>query len=253
MNKIEKLPIEISLKIFDLLEYEDIIRFADTNEKFNKLFNENKDLIFSRLIKRDFLPTQSQEEVYIMLHKLKNNFIDLEKLDLILDHLQNFDDGIDEDELRCFQGFLNHTDPIYHIQEIIEFDFFNINLYIKLGYDINSVDQDGNNILLYILTDEEERDEQIIEIEQFCRVIDINAVNNEGDSALLIASRRDSLENLESILKCNPDINVVNNKGENVFSYDNELGFHLYEYVKKNKLRLDPDIEKSMKILLKIK
>ena len=236
---LNNLPNELILKIISLLQNKDIVNLRSVDKTFKKMIDRNKKYIYSDLIKKDFLCSKNNEDTYKMFYSMKKTFFDISKMNKILNK-------------KCY-NFLNkdnHCDLLY--KELINSERENkiyLNVYIDLGYNINSVDKNGDTIVMKLLHNLDI--DEIGYLKSFD--IDFNIKNNKGENFFLIACKncngeklskvveiignnldiecRDNngntplLKSLENwwigetfvkLLEYNPNINSVNNYGENI-------------------------------------
>lgn len=90
-----------------------------------------------------------------------------------------------------------------------------INYFLSKGVDVNKVDNEGNSVFMRAAASGKT---DVLEI-LLPRIKNINLVNKKGLSALSFAVRSNSPEVISYLIEKGADINVIDNNGENLASY----------------------------------
>lgn len=90
-----------------------------------------------------------------------------------------------------------------------------INYFIEKGVDVNKVDNEGNSVFMRAAAFGKT---DVLDL-LLPRIKDINLVNEKGLSALTFAVRSNSPEVVGYLIEKGADINIVDNSGENLASY----------------------------------
>jgi ankyrin repeat protein len=99
-----------------------------------------------------------------------------------------------------------------------------------IDFDINSVDDNGNNIVHYICKNTNDHGEQVEKWLDCIRLVKkispelLNKKNNNGETPAFLATKCKSFLILQKLLEFEIDSNVINNEGENIIHYISKYG-----------------------------
>src|SRR3990167_610643 len=139
---------------------------------------------------------------------------------------------------KCVEMLLKHTINNHPSKTLSEEYIYNlfvcayrmssswINFLIEKGFDINSKNSHGENILFYIVRSKNLFLKSIEQINHLKELnIDLNLKNNEGQSVLHIAYQlKNNIVIIERLIELGVDINIQNNEGQTILhiAYQNK-------------------------------
>jgi curved DNA-binding protein CbpA len=185
--------LDIFLEIVKVSDFLDIKRLSETNKFYNNLFNENKEQIYIKLIKRDF-PGRLNES-YERKYKRLSEYSSGKQLGILSDWYMGKDQGT--------ALLLRDTYK----------DINRLNNVFKTKPDFN-ISYDGNTPLMFAI---EHSTPDVIH-----RILDnganVNTSNNKGYTPLMFAIQH-SMTIIDRLLDSGANVNTSNNRGGTPLMY----------------------------------
>ena len=225
----------------------------ENNNIINEIDNKNNwPPIFYLLINSD----NGEPEIFSNLLKLNNiNITYKDKNNITLLHIAAFKG---EDEIVEILINNNNIFDIINIKDLygrlpINYSIIegqiNSFLFLLPKTDINTVDINNNNLLHYAVNSK--GNGLLFTLKLIEKKIDLNYINNNGDSPIMLIAKNNPKENIRLLLlllKYNVNVNIINKEGQSFYSIMGEQAFK--NHFGKNDIKIDYE---NKKIVEKIK
>ena len=225
----------------------------ENNNIINEIDNKNNwPPIFYLLINSD----NGEPEIFSNLLKLNNiNITYKDKNNITLLHIAAFKG---EDEIVEILINNNNIFDIINIKDLygrlpINYSIIegqiNSFLFLLPKTDINTVDINNNNLLHYAVNSK--GNGLLFTLKLIEKKIDLNYINNNGDSPIMLIAKNNPKENIRLLLlllKYDVNVNIINKEGQSFYSIMGEQAFK--NHFGKNDIKIDYE---NKKIVEKIK
>ena len=225
----------------------------ENNNIINEIDNKNNwPPIFYLLINSD----NGEPEIFSNLLKLNNiNITYKDKNNITLLHIAAFKGEDEIVEILINNNNIFDTINIKDIYGRLPINYsiiegqINSFLFLLPKTDINTVDINNNNLLHYAVNSK--GNGLLFTLKLIEKKIDLNYINNNGDSPIMLIAKNNPKENIRLLLlllKYNVNVNIINKEGQSFYSIMGEQAFK--NHFGKNDIKIDYE---NKKIVEKIK
>ena len=225
----------------------------ENNNIINEIDNKNNwPPIFYLLINSD----NGEPEIFSNLLKINNiNITYKDKNNITLLHIAAFKGEDEIVEILINNNNIFDTINIKDIYGRLPINYsiiegqINSFLFLLPKTDINIVDINNNNLLHYAVNSK--GNGLLFTLKLIEKKIDLNYINNNGDSPIMLIAKNNPKENIRLLLlllKYNVNVNIINKEGQSFYSIMGEQAFK--NHFGKNDIKIDYE---NKKIVEKIK
>ena len=123
-------------------------------------------------------------------------------------------------------------------------------LFLLPKTDINTVDINNNNLLHYAVNSK--GNGLLFTLKLIEKKIDLNYINNNGDSPIMLIAKNNPKENIRLLLlllKYDVNVNIINKEGQSFYSIMGEQAFK--NHFGKNDIKIDYENKKNVEKIKK--